>query len=154
MMSNEETLQRLLDIQTITETVNAVCAAADSRDWEGCARYFAPEVSLRVGPPGSAAVQLSPAELVAQWGRVLAGCDMTLHNVGNHRVEVRGDAATCDSIVTGFHHAQETRGGENYCLTFGTFSHAFVRTGAGWRIRVLEFRQLYALGNQAFLSHQ
>jgi hypothetical protein len=151
MMQTEEAVRRLLDIQEITDVVNRVCAAADAKDWEGCARWFAAEVEVRVGPLGSASAQMSPRELVWQWGQVLAGCDVTLHAVANHRVEVTGDEATCQSVVNGFHHGTG-QAGKDYCITFGTFHHALARTVEGWRIRVLEFRQLHALGNPAILG--
>jgi hypothetical protein len=152
MMLTEEALRRLLDIQEITTVVNDVCAAADAKNWDACARWFAHEVEVRVGPPGSSPAQMSPRQLVSQWGRVLAGCDLTLHALSNHRVEVTGDAATCQSVVNGFHHARGPAG-QDYCITFGAFHHALARTDEGWRIRALEFRQLYALGNPAILGH-
>jgi hypothetical protein len=144
-MSND--IASLLDARDITTTIDAIVAAADRKDWGDGERFFAREVEVQVGPPGSRPATMTPRALLQQWSGVLGAFDVTLHAVTNHRITVQGDRAACVSNVLGFHRAASVVSGENYCLTFGTFEHSLARTAEGWRVTSLAYHQIYALGN-------
>jgi hypothetical protein len=129
----------------IPAAIASLLAAVDGNAWAAAVASFADQVDLEVGAP----VRVTPAQLLAQWRAVLAGCARTLHLATNHRVTVDGDAARCDAAVIGFHLGPDG----SHCLTFGSFRFALARRERGWAITALAFEQLHALGNPGLLRH-
>ncbi|MEY3618629.1 MAG: hypothetical protein RL726_1327, partial [Actinomycetota bacterium] len=60
------------------------------------------------------------------------------HLLGNHRVDIDGDRATCSSYLQSQHVRRSAEGGPNFIVA-GQYEDTMIRTADGWRI---EFRRL------------
>jgi hypothetical protein len=68
----------------------------------------------------------------------LARYDQTFHFVGNHRVELDGDAATGDTYCIAHH----LTGKDDYVMHI-RYEDTYVRTSAGWRIQTRDLHLLW-----------
>jgi hypothetical protein len=144
----ENVPQTYIDRQDVVATVNAVFNTSDRREWDACARLFAPEVlldyqSLSGQPPA----RLSPARIITAWQGVLPGFQSTQHMVSNHEVEFTGpDAAVCRCYGHAVHYLPGTAGGDEWGV-YGTYRLELVRGEGGWKVRAMQYNHKYQHGN-------
>jgi len=145
----ENVPQTYINRQDVIATVNAVFNTCDRREWDACARLFAPEVlldyqSLSGQPPA----KLSPAQIMTAWQGVLPGFQFTQHMVSNHEVEFTGpDAAVCRCYGHAVHYLPGAAGGEEWGV-YGTYRMELVRSrGVGWKVRAMQYNHKYQHGN-------
>jgi hypothetical protein len=64
----ENVPQTYINRQDVIATVNAVFNTSDRREWDACARLFAPEVRLDYQSlSGQPPARLSPAQIITAW---------------------------------------------------------------------------------------
>lgn len=143
-MSRE--LTSLLDRQEITDRISDLALGLDLRDFHRYRRCFADEVEIRnprfsvlagvrrrTGDDWASSVYQTQSQL-----------DYSLHTLTTPGIELRGDEAD----VTVIQQARFGLGADSYCVG-GPLRLGFTRTGAGWRVRRLDFNATWAEGNSA-----
>ena len=80
----------------------------------------------------------------------LDGCGPTQHLLGNHRVEIEGDEASCACYVRAFHLDRE-RGSDLTYDMGGEYRDRLRRTPDGWRIHHRTLEVLYEAGSRDVL---
>lgn len=119
----------------VANAVARFYGAVDARAWEAVIAAMSAPVhvdyaSFGGGPPADA----EPAEVVAQWRRVLPGFDATHHQLGNMDVELEGARAQVRAYVTASHFL----GGEEWTVR-GRYELELVGAGDAWTIATLRF---------------
>ncbi len=146
--SMENVPQTYIDRQDVVAIANAVFNTSDRREWDACARLFAPEVlldyqSLSGQPPA----RLSPAQIITPWQGVLPGVQFTQHLVSNHEVEFTGsNAAVCRCYGHAVHSLPGAAGGEEWGV-YGTYRLELVRGKGSWKVRAMQYNHKYQHGN-------
>lgn len=120
----------LVDQQQIHRLVLSYCRAVDRLDYEGIRSVYAPDgVDHHTGFDGSA------DEYVAWLHELLPRLDGTMHLVGNHLSEVRGDLAAAETYGTAVHWGTPADDpGLNFTSGF-RYVDLLVRRAGGWAIR-------------------
>ena len=132
--------------------------AADRKDWNTCGSFFTEEILLdhltEVNPekPQPEPQHAKTSEVMKTWEELFASFVSTQHMVTNHKVEVEGDTAVCESYVNAMHIAKASLNAERYHQAFGTYRHHLVRTEDRWLINKVHYKQQYALGNPAIFG--
>lgn len=118
------------DHAAIHRTVLNYCRAVDRLDFDAIRAVYADDgVDHHTGFSG-------PADEYVEWLRgLLPKLDGTMHLIGNHLADVRGDQAVSETYGTAIHWG--TPGSDpalNFTSGFRYVDH-FIRTTEGWRIR-------------------
>lgn len=118
----------LLDREEIRALVSRYAHAVDRRAWDDVAACFTDDATADYG------YFAGPIDDVLTGIRSgVDGFETTMHFVGNHLADVRGDRATAETYALCLHRA--TRGGAVREVTVALrYLDRFVRTAAGWRI--------------------
>ncbi|NHC23800.1 nuclear transport factor 2 family protein [Nocardioides sp. IC4_145] len=118
------------DRAAIYELVCSYCRAVDRRDLDGVRAVYARDgVDHHTGFDGSA------DEYVAWLARMLPALDGTMHLVGNHLVELRGDEAVAETYGQAVHWGTPAdEPASNFTTGFRYVDH-LVREDGAWRIR-------------------
>ena len=135
------------DRSQIIDTVVGYATAADTRDWSLLDDVFIPDCVGDFGP-----FQLRDRDGIrAMMSSMLDGCGPTQHLLGNYRIAIDGDRATCTSAIRAFHAAKDPGTPQTYEL-FGEYRDDLIRTPAGWRIAKRSMRVFHELGTQDILG--
>ena len=145
---SDDSLQRLLDERDIVDVATRYCGALDTRDWGRLGEVFVPDATAELGDSGL----LSGLEQIAATCRAaLSPLDASHHLVGNHEVDVDGDAATHRCYVHAQHVRRGADGGRNYVVA-GRYEDRLVRTSNGWRIVHRDLIVTWTDGNRRVLA--
>jgi ketosteroid isomerase-like protein len=129
MAGEAPTLALLLDRQAIRDLVTRYACAVDRRDFETVAACFTPDAETDYtffkGPI---------AEVLEKIRAGVGGFAMTMHVLGNHLAEVRGDTATSETYAVCYHRRPGVADGAQLVVAM-RYLDDLVRTPAGWRIK-------------------
>ncbi len=119
----------------ILAVVDRYATALDRRDWKLLDQVFTEDVHFDSGEW----LKTSRAEYVEIIRTYLGGCGPTQHLLGNHRIELLGDAARAACYVRAFHRGSAELSELTYDMG-GEYRDVLRRTPDGWRIhhRTLE----------------
>ncbi|HWP66843.1 MAG TPA: nuclear transport factor 2 family protein [Candidatus Limnocylindria bacterium] len=124
-----ELLRELADRQAIRDLVTRYACAVDRRDFDAVAACFTPDAetdyTFFAGPI---------AEVLEKIRAGVGGFAMTMHVLGNHLAEVRGDTATSETYAVCYHRRPGVPDGAQLVVAM-RYLDELVRTPAGWRIR-------------------
>jgi hypothetical protein len=89
---------------------------------------------------------MSPGEITAAWNENLRPIEALHHQVGNYRVEPKGDEASafCYGIAT---HYRRTDSGQNTRTFVGTYDFHLHNDGHRWRVDLFRFNLKCLDGN-------
>ena len=135
------------DHDAILNALAGYARGVDERDFASVAALFTPDASIDYAVGGGAV--LTASELAAWLGRSMAIFRMTQHHLGLPVIDVRDDTAHTRVPVIATHVQQRHDGSEVSAVLYGTYTHDWSRTEAGWRMRTLRFDSHYGVG--AFL---
>ena len=135
------------DHDAILNALACYARGVDERDFASVAALFTPDASIDYAVGGGAV--LEAGELAAWLGRSMTIFRMTQHHLGLPVIDVRDDTAHTRVPVIATHVQQRHDGSEVSAVLYGTYTHDWSRTEAGWRIRTLRFDSHYGVG--AFL---
>lgn len=130
----------------IQAVVDRYATALDRRDWDLLEQVFTRDVVFDSGEW----VAKSLDEYVANVKTYLGGCGPTQHLLGNHRIELDGDRATCACYVRAFH-LDRDRGADLTYDMGGEYRDRLERTPDGWRIVHRTLEVLYEVGSREVL---
>lgn len=123
-------LDELVQKQAIRELVLRYCRAVDRLDYAGIRAVYAPDgLDHHTGFDGSA------DDYVAWLRRALPRLSGTMHLVGNHLSEVRGDTAVAETYGTAVHWGEP---GDDASLNFTSgfrYVDELVRLDGQWLVR-------------------
>jgi ketosteroid isomerase-like protein len=124
-----DALAELADRQAIRDLVTRYACAVDRRDFDAVAACFTPDAETDytyfAGPI---------AEVLEKIRAGVGGFAMTMHVLGNHLAEVRGDTATSETYAVCYHRRPGVPDGAQLVVAM-RYLDELVRTSAGWRIR-------------------
>mgnify|MGYP001453042418 CR=1 FL=1 len=143
-MTDERSFSRLQDTAAVIDVVLGFARSLDVKDWAACRRCFEDEIEtdysdLRGEPP-----QTVKADDFVALRRAALERLKTLHLSANHLVTVDGDRATCVSAAV--IHRFRPEDGERFD-TYCAYTHALVRTPAGWKISKVKQTVYWNTGN-------
>ena len=124
-----DTLAELADRQAIRDLVTRYACAVDRRDFDGVAACFTPDAETDntyfAGPIGDVLEKIRAG---------VSGFAMTMHVLGNHLAEVRGDTATSETYAVCYHRRPGVPDGAQLVVAM-RYLDELVRTSTGWRIQ-------------------
>jgi ketosteroid isomerase-like protein len=132
------------DHEAILHALACYARGVDERDFASVAALFTADARIDYSVGGGAI--LTSGELAAWLARSLTIFRMTQHHLGLPVIDVDGDAARTRVPVIATHVQQRKDGSESSAVLYGTYTHTWARTGAGWRIRTLRFESHYGTG--------
>ena len=136
-------LQTLIDERDIRNVAFRYCRALDTKDWALLDEVFLPDATGELGTPTT----LVGIEAIR--GRIrkaLGHLDESQHLVGNHEIDVTGDAAAHRCYLQAQHIRADATGGPNYIVA-GRYEDRLVRTPNGWRIAHRTLTVMWTEGN-------
>ncbi len=136
------------DHEAIRNALACYARGVDERDFASVAALFTVDATIDYAVEGGAVLRGS--ELAAWLARALAIFRTTQHHLGLPVIEVAGGAARTRVPVIATHVQQRRDGSESCAILYGTYTHTWVRTDDGWRIRTLRFESHHGTG--AFLA--
>lgn len=123
------TLDHLLDRQAIHDLVTRYACAVDRRDFDAVAACFTPDADTDY------TFFEGPIDVVLEKIRAgVGGFAMTMHVLGNHLAEIRGDEATSETYAVCYHRRPGASDGVDLVVAM-RYLDDLVRTPGGWRIR-------------------
>ena len=137
------------DRAAVIDTVNRYATALDSRDWALLDEVFTPDA---VGDFGAGSLVGRDA-LRDLMRRTVGRGGPSQHLLGNHRVEIDGDAARCVCQVRAFQTGTGPAAGRSYEL-LGEYRDQLVRTPDGWRIARRVMKIHHEIGSRDVLKSQ
>ena len=152
-VADEITADTLVDRAEMIRIADSIDAAVDAKDWPQARGYFADTItvdftSLVGGEPATI-----PADaLIESWANNLTAEKTSFHLRGNHRITFV-DADTAQMHSHGYAWNQMERGalpengGEAMWEVWGTYTHDFTRTNAGWHVTGMRFTSTAERGN-------
>jgi ketosteroid isomerase-like protein len=130
-MTTDDTarLAMLLDRHAIRDLVTRYACAVDRRDFDAVAACFTPDAETDY------TYFRGPIAVVLEKIRAgVNGFAMTMHVLGNHLAEVRGDEATSETYAVCYHRRPGVPDGAQLVVAM-RYLDELVRTTDGWRIR-------------------
>ena len=144
--------QSAVDERAAIETVSALDAALDGKDWERARRLLLEEVTFE--QPGNEPTSLASDALVGEWRESLHREKTSFHLRGGEVVVFDGaDSVVVSSKVRIQLHVPNVPGDDHYEVS-RDYAHELDRTEDGWRIRRLSFVTHMESGNPAVLAHR
>jgi hypothetical protein len=95
---NDE-LRELIGRARIHDVMLRYASAVDRKDYERLASCFTKNAEVEYG----SVYRGNPAGLIAFLREALAGFDPTMHFLGNHTCEIRGDEASAETYAIAYH---------------------------------------------------
>lgn len=147
---NSETL---VDRAELIRIADGLDTAVDAKDWAAARAFFADEVTVDFGSlTGTGPVTIPSDALIAGWQGNLTAEKTSFHLRGNHAVEFDGaDAATVTSQGYAWNRLERgalpENGGEALWEVWGSYTHGFTRTEAGWKINEMRLSVSAERGN-------
>ena len=143
----DDRLAMLLDERDIVAVIQQLFVATDRKDWAGVEGCFDGSVYFDMSSLGGGSPkELDPAEIIAGWKSGLAPIEAVHHQVGNFRVEVRGDEAEAFCYGIAFHH-RRTQSGRNTRTFVGSYDFGLRRRPGGWKIHRFRYDAKFVDGN-------
>jgi 3-phenylpropionate/cinnamic acid dioxygenase small subunit len=136
-MSDQEKLQLLLDRMEITELVHCYATGVDSRDWKLFRSIFTDEIEVWLGSASGAPAVLrrvTADRFTERASRIIGRFAVTQHLLSNHRIEVKGDAATCVVYMQARHFPRKEEADPAVWDIGGYYTPHLARTAEGWKI--------------------
>ena len=142
----EQSLQTLVDRQSVIEAIDDLFISTDRRDWNAVRRRLAPLVlfdmtSLIGGEPA----KLTGDQIAASWETGLRPIEAVHHQAGNYRIAVAGDEADASCYGIAYHYCR-TKSGRNTRIFVGSYDFHLVRHDP-WRIDRFKFTVKFVDGN-------
>jgi len=147
------TAETLVTQAELVRIADAIDAAVDAKDWQVARSLFADTIdvdftSLIGGEPAT----LPADALIAGWSANLTAEKTSFHLRGNHRVTFEADgSATMQSHGYAWNRMDQgalPENGDNPLWeVWGTYTHSFVETEAGWRVDAMTFIATAERGN-------
>jgi 3-phenylpropionate/cinnamic acid dioxygenase small subunit len=136
------------DHQMIADLCVRYAFALDNRDWAALRECFTPNVTSVYHGVGA----LEGYDAIETLCRgALEQLDASQHLLGNHLVEVDGDAARATCYFQAEHVRSGTPGGDNFTVA-GRYDDRLVRVGEGWKIAHRQQTVQWMNGNSAVLA--
>ena len=134
----------MTDHEEITNALACYARGVDERDFGSVAALFTNDATIDYSVAGGAVLKAS--ELAAWLGRAMAIFRMTQHHLGLPAITVDGGMAHTRVPVIATHVQQRVDGSENSAVLYGTYTHTWTRSDAGWHIRALRFESHHGTG--------
>lgn len=132
------------DTDAILHALASYARGVDERDFASVAALFTSDATIDYSVTGGAVLQ---GKDLGSWLRgALAIFRMTQHHLGLPVIDVAGDAARTRVPVIATHVQERKDGSDNTAILYGTYTHDWTRTAAGWRIRTLRFESHHGTG--------
>lgn len=136
-------VRELLDRQAIVDTLARYCERVDEYDLDGMADTFCDDAVTDYGP-GRGGLVVGRVAIRARIAQGQATFRRTSHQLGQSRVQLRGDEADAVTYVTAWHEWRDDGRQEALRLRY---VDVLRRTPDGWRIAA---RKVEALGVEGF----
>lgn len=124
-------LRELLDHREITALLNRYGTALDDRDWERLRTVFTEDAVGDYNPDAPNFEGRAAIEGLCRGA--LEPLDASQHLIGNHEIEIDGDAARSRCYVRAQHVRRGCEGGHLFEVA-GYYRDELTRTAEGWRI--------------------
>jgi hypothetical protein len=118
------------DERDIEQIIIRYALACDSRNWPLMDSVFTEDVIAVYGGEASLAKRSSIINMIQ---RHLNGCGSTQHLLGNFRIAIDGNNATCATYIRAAHVGRGDKAGMIYEV-WGEYRDELIRTTEGWRI--------------------
>jgi hypothetical protein len=142
-MTDTQSDVEVRDAETLRGLLAVFAAATDGRHWDVIRALLTPDAH-------GYGVDGGPEPIVARMQSHLGGVGATQHLLGNHRVQVEGDAARTLTYARVHHVGAGPMAGSFYeCL--GEYDDRWLRTAHGWQINRRSFEIRISLGDFAVL---
>ena len=116
----------------------------DQRKWELMDSVFSPDAIIDYTSTGG---QSGPYRATLTWlDRALQGWPLNLHQISNISLDIRGDRAGSRCYFLAPMGRPRGDGSQEVITNAGHYLDEFVRTSAGWRIRVRVCHQTIMIG--------
>ncbi len=136
----------------IRGVVTRVSHEIDARRWAELRRLFADRVTTDYTSLFGGEIQTQGGdELIAGWRGVLTPVKATQHLLGPIDVEVRGEAASAQCHVRGYHYAPGATGGAEWMVA-GHYLFELTKNGGLWVITGMTLQASYQTGNTKLLQ--
>ncbi|MFB8008456.1 nuclear transport factor 2 family protein [Nocardia sp. NPDC056000] len=124
----------------------------DTRDWDAFPAVFADSVRLDYTAIwGGDPAHVTPAQIHADWSRLLGAFDATQHLLANHLVQIDGDTAVLTAVFQAIHLLANPFGSPRWTLG-GTYRIGLLRTADRWLINDIAMTPTWADGNKEILT--
>jgi hypothetical protein len=134
----------MTDHDAITSALGRYACGVDERDFASVAALFTADATIDYAVTNGAVLKAD--ELAAWLGRALAIFRTTQHHLGLPAIDVDGATARTRVPVIATHVQQRKDGSDAEQVLYGTYTHEWTRTEAGWRICSLRFESRYERG--------
>jgi hypothetical protein len=142
-------LQRLQDQAELTRIPAEIEIAVDRKDWPRARSFFTDQItvdftSLVGGEPANI-----PADgLISGWAGNLKGNKQSLHMRGTPLIDIKGDTATVYSNGYAYNKMPGAMDGSgDLWEVWGSYTHEFQRTEAGWKVTSFTFNMTHEKGS-------
>jgi hypothetical protein len=143
------------DAQDIVDVVNGVAIYADQREWAKLRGLYADEVAIDYTSfVGGEPSRVRADDLMAGWKTGLKRYTGTQHLLGNHRVTVEGDHATCLVYVQATHWLAQPDTDDATWTAHGYYDYRLERSENRWKITHHTFTATIVYGNRHLLEMQ
>ncbi|MFJ9367930.1 nuclear transport factor 2 family protein [Nocardia sp. NPDC101769] len=124
----------------------------DIRDWDAFPGVFADEVTLDYSSIwGGEPATVTPAQIRADWEKLIGSFDATQHLLGNHLVTVDGDRAELTAVFQAVHLLANRFGSPRWTLG-GTYRIGLHLVGDEWKVDSMVMTAQWADGNKDILT--
>jgi hypothetical protein len=134
----------MTDRDAIMDGLARYARGVDERDFIAVAALFTPDAAIDYAVEGGAT--LLGSELAAWLAGALAPFRATQHHLGLPVIDVAAGTARTRVPVIATHVQRRKDGGDSTAILYGTYTHQWLRTPDGWRIRTLRFESHHGTG--------
>lgn len=136
-----------LDKTQVTEIVNRLFVAVDSRDWEQVTELFNDMVLLDyTSMAGGDPVKLTPQQIIESWKGLLPGFDQTHHQTGNFIIENDSMVYKVFCYGTATHYLKNETN-NNVWTVVGSYNFELEPKNSKLKISKMKFNLKYTDGN-------
>lgn len=143
-------LEQIRDQEAIRLLTARYSRAVDKKDWPLYRSVFLDRIHVDFGEFARVG-EWSADEWVDNIRRGVHGFDSTQHLNGNHEIELDGERASGTHYVLAEHCILPEGGGvpgiEDSVTVGGYYQNEYRKTGDGWKIASIVFKQLFLRGN-------
>ncbi len=136
----------LSDAAQIRDAATAIDMAVDAKDWAEARRHFTADVAVDFTSLVGGAPTTVPADaLIGGWSANLGPAKTSYHQRGHGVLALEGDRATL--VSNGYAWNRMAGNGDPLWEVWGTYTHDFVRTEAGWKVQGMALQVTHQRGN-------
>ncbi|MFE3188089.1 nuclear transport factor 2 family protein [Nocardia sp. NPDC059240] len=148
-VSGTATAQQRADI---IEAVTRLFWYIDIKDWDSFPSVFADEVTLDYSSVwGGGPATVAPAQIRADWEKLIGSFDATQHLLGNHLVSVDGDHAELTAVFQAVHILANPLGSPRWTLG-GTYRIGLELVDGDWKVDYMLMTAQWADGNKDIMN--